>query len=81
MRAKGAMVCGIDGYPTTGCGEAVKDAQVPTDEEPVEFALASSDASEDGSGSSAAVIGIVAAAIVLLGGGALLVNRRRAVQD
>ena len=48
VRADGAMVCGIDGYPAKGCGEAIKDAQVPTDEQPVEFALASSDAAEDG---------------------------------
>jgi len=39
VRVEGGMMCALDGYPASGCGTPVKDAQVATDEEPVAFAL------------------------------------------
>ncbi len=37
--ADGGLVCGLDGYPATGCGDQVADVEVPTDEPTVGFAL------------------------------------------
>jgi hypothetical protein len=39
LRLDGGLMCAIDGYPASGCGDQVADAQVPTDEETVGFAL------------------------------------------
>lgn len=76
VRAKGAMLCGIDGYPATGCGEPVKNAQVATEEKPVEFTLAGSEAEEDDD-SAGATAAVVAGLLAVIGGGAVLTNRRR----
>lgn len=38
-RVENGLVCGVDGYPASGCGEEVPDADVPADEQPVAFAL------------------------------------------
>lgn len=51
VRVENAMTCALDGYPASGCGEPVKDAEVPTDEEPVAFALPI-DTSADGAGTT-----------------------------
>jgi hypothetical protein len=45
----GPLVCGISGYPETGCADEKADAASPADGDPVEFAGL---ASEDGSGSA-----------------------------
>ncbi|HEU4511575.1 MAG TPA: SCO2322 family protein [Nocardioidaceae bacterium] len=39
VRVESGMTCALDGYPASGCGEPVKDAEVPAEEEPVAFAL------------------------------------------
>jgi len=76
VRADGAMICAIDGYPAKGCGEPVSDATVSADQQPVEFTLTGA-AADDGGGNSGAVAAIVAALIAILGGTAFAVNRRR----
>lgn len=87
LRVEDGMVCAVDGYPATGCGDPVADAQVPTEEEPVAFALASDETSEDegttdagaedstGSGLLWPLVG-VALLVVLVAVGALLMRRR-----
>jgi hypothetical protein len=77
----GGFVCGIDGYPTSGCGDQV-DTEAPSGEEqPVSLVLPEQSGSEDGSadegGSSwlPAVLGLVA--VGALGAAAVLLARRR----
>lgn len=36
----GGLTCGIDGYPATGCGEAVKNANIPARDAQVELTIA-----------------------------------------
>lgn len=50
------LLCGINGYPATGCGDAVKNADIPTDEPTVELQLSADadDATAADSDSSAA---------------------------
>ena len=70
----GGFVCGIDGYPTQGCGDAVDAAAPSGDEEPVELELAGS-AAEGGSTSWVAIVlGVAAIAVVAIA--ALVVSRR-----
>ena len=85
LRLDSGMTCGIDGYPASGCGVPVADATIPSEEEPVAFALpeaadteaAATDDREDDDSLVWPLAG-AAALVVLLGGGALLLNRRRA---
>lgn len=55
VRADGALICALDGYPAQGCGDPVKDAQVQADEATVPFVLpasateATGDAGDDAS--------------------------------
>lgn len=45
VRSSKGLVCGIDGYPSTGCGDSVKKAPtVPSPEPKVDFAVAGSTA-------------------------------------
>jgi hypothetical protein len=39
VRVESGLTCALDGYPPSGCGEPVKNAEVPASEEPVSFAL------------------------------------------
>jgi hypothetical protein len=39
VRIESSMLCAIDGYPATGCGAPVKNAEIPAEEEPVAFGL------------------------------------------
>ncbi len=85
LRVDSGMVCGIDGYPADGCGEPVKDAKIPSQEESVAFSLPSD--SGTGGASDAAVAsqassvpwGLVGlgGVVVLIGGGAFVLSRRR----
>lgn len=83
LRLEKGMVCGIDGHPATGCGDPVKNAEVPTDEEPVAFALpdagsaeeSAADQGEDEGGLPLPLVA-VAALVVLLAAGGYLVSRR-----
>jgi hypothetical protein len=90
LRVQKQLVCGIDGYPVSGCSVTVKNAPATTAATSVDFALPAatgSSGSSSASGSSAAgsggaggvawpLVGVVAA-VVLLGGGGLLMARRR----
>lgn len=85
LRLDSGMTCGIDGYPASGCGVPVKDATIPSEEEPVAFALPDTGEVEatateaDGEDEDSLVWPLAGAAalVVLVGGGALLLNRRR----
>jgi len=83
VRVESGMTCALDGYPATGCGVPVKDADVPTNEEPVAFALPSdapdgtSDAAVTSEGDDVpwVLVGL-GALVVLIAAGALLMSRR-----
>jgi hypothetical protein len=85
-RVESGMTCALDGYPASGCGEPVKDAEVPAEEEPVAFALASDGAEDSGTTDAAAdeaedgtplgPVVIVALVVVLIAVAALLLSRR-----
>jgi hypothetical protein len=85
VRAGEGMLCGIEGYPADGCGDPVKNASVPTDEQTVDIALPSDaeaqspqqSQQQDDNGTTWPLVGIVAA-VVVIGGAALALNRRRA---
>jgi hypothetical protein len=78
----------VDGYPATGCGDPVPDATVPTDEEPVAFALPAPAGGEDGTaqgsvGSEAVevpwtLVGVAAIVLLVAGGAVVMARRNRA---
>lgn len=85
LRVENGMTCALDGYPATGCGEPVADAEVPTDEEPVAFALPSAGGDDAGTADDAAVsedgepwllAGLVAL-IAVMAAAALMMARRK----
>lgn len=67
------LVCGIDGYPAAGCGDAVG---APATSAAPSSAATSGESGQDGGAGSLAALGGVAAAVVL-GAAALLRSRRR----
>ena len=78
IRSSKGMVCAIDGYPATGCGDPVKNVTVPAKEAPVAFALPSS-GTQDSSGSGSSnglLVGGAVVVVLVLGGGAFLISRR-----
>jgi hypothetical protein len=93
VRQDQGMTCGIDGYPTQGCGTPVKNAQVPTDEQTVAFDLpgqvsasggeatdqAAADQSAADEGTPAWLYAVVAVVVVGLGVGGVALSRRRRV--
>lgn len=92
VRVENGLACGIDGYPSSGCGTPVSDIEVPSNEEPVEFAMPDSAAGQDGGsaegdqqaasstsendGSPWPLVGVGAVVLVLAGGAVLLARRR-----
>lgn len=85
LRVENGMTCALGGYPAAGCGEPVANAEVPTDEEPVAFALPAADTDDAGTADAAAVsedgepwllAGLVAV-IAVMAAAALLMARRR----
>ena len=74
--ADSGLVCGIDGYPTQGCGDPVDGPAPSGDEEPVELELAASADAENSTSWVAIVIGVAVVAAVAVA--ALVVSRRRA---
>lgn len=83
VRVEKAMTCALDGYPATGCGVPVADAEVPTDEQPVAFAVpgddadAASDSATGEDGSLVWPLAGVAALVVLIAGAGYALSRRR----
>lgn len=83
LRVENGMTCALDGYPASGCGEPVADAQVPTDEEAVAFALpaagedagATDDAAESEDGRPWLLVGLVVL-VAVMGVAALVMARR-----
>ncbi|KQY64573.1 MULTISPECIES: SCO2322 family protein [unclassified Nocardioides] len=83
----GPLLCGISGYPATGCADEKADAGTPADEGNVEFATASSDdkgasdsskANDDKDDSNTGVLlGVGGLIVVLLAGGFYLSRRNR----
>jgi hypothetical protein len=73
--ADSGLVCGIDGYPSEGCGDPVDGPAPSGDEEPVELQLTSTPSAETSTSWVAIVIGVAAVAAVAVA--ALVVSRRR----
>ena len=88
VRIESSMLCAIDGYPATGCGAPVKNAEIPAEEEPVAFALpaaaeeteataADNDpAATEDDGNTWLLVGL-AALVVLLAAVAFVMSRRK----
>lgn len=72
---EGGFLCGIDGYPSEGCGDEVAGEAPSGDEAPVELELAASDSSEGSTPWAPIALGVVAVAVV--GTALLAVSRRR----
>ncbi|MFJ3878122.1 SCO2322 family protein [Streptomyces sp. NPDC090077] len=75
-----ALLCGISGYPRTGCGEPIQDAEQPKPSAPAPASASASAAaaSEDSSGggpSAGLYLGV--AAVLALGAAAVWQSRRR----
>jgi MYXO-CTERM domain-containing protein len=91
VRIEKGLTCAIDGYPSRGCGDAVKNINVPATDEPVRLDIAppvgaasqpspaasTDDSTTDDGGSAWGTIIAVAALVVLLGAGGYVLNRRR----
>ncbi|MFG1622939.1 SCO2322 family protein [Kribbella sp. NPDC049227] len=89
VRIEKGLTCGIDGYPSKGCGDQVKNIKVPATDTPVTLEIgaavgstaapapttSNSSSSDDG----APWTGIIIAAVVVLvlAGGGLVLSRRR----
>ncbi len=93
VRIEKGLTCGIAGYPAKGCGDQVKDINVPATDEPVtlqittavgstaaQAAPAASSASDD-DGAPWTGIAAAAVAVVVLAGGGLVLSRRRSSQQ
>lgn len=81
----GGLICALDGYPATGCGDAVKDvsAAAKAADTPVTLARAAkadapaAPASTSGGMGSATVLTIVVVAVAVLGALTITLLRRR----
>lgn len=84
----GPSLCGISGYPATGCTSDVAEKGTPTDEDTVEFAMAESadasgsdtseaDSGEDDDSNLPVLLGVGGVIVVLLAGGLVLARRNR----
>ncbi|MGZ4494594.1 MAG: SCO2322 family protein [Nocardioides sp.] len=82
VRTSKGLICALDGYPATGCGDPVKNASVPTSEPTVGFALpASADAkpaTTDSGSNTALLVGGGVLVVLLAAGGFALSRRTRA---
>ncbi|ESP97170.1 hypothetical protein EES44_08405 [Streptomyces sp. ADI96-15] len=76
-----AMLCAIDGYPETGCGEQVSGAREPSAQESSDAASPGSEESDSGSasggGGPSAGLLVGVGAVAVLGVAALWQSRRR----
>lgn len=75
----GGLICGIDGYPTEGCGDPVDGDAPSTQDEPVDLELAAG--SDTGTDTSWAPIALGVGVVVLVGTTAILLARRRSTDD
>jgi hypothetical protein len=78
----GPSVCGIEGYPATGCLGTLAETGTPPDGEPVEFAVVGAESESDANASddddnNAVLLGVGAGVVVLIVAGGLLLQRRR----
>lgn len=71
----GGFICGIDGFPSDGCGDPVEGEAPTGDEEPVQLELAAG--ADAGSTSAWATIALGIGAVAVVGTAALLMSRRR----
>ena len=77
LRIEKGLICAVDGYPSSGCAEQVKNASVPANEKPVDLAMpGQGEASEPQNSAVLPLVG-VGALVVLLGVGAVAMTRRR----
>ncbi|WP_433167792.1 SCO2322 family protein [Kribbella sp. CA-247076] len=94
VRIEKGLTCGIEGYPSKGCGDQVKNISVPATDAPVTLQVeaavgstaapaASESSSESDSDEGAPWAAIIAAvaAVAVLGTGGLVLSRRRASQQ
>lgn len=74
-----ALICGIDGYPSAGCGQKVTDATPPPPDGTVQLQLPSdkSTAAGDSGGSSLPWVIVAVVVIAALGLGAWVLRARR----
>lgn len=89
VRIEKGLTCAIDGYPATGCGDSVKNVNVPATDAPVQLQIAapvgstapapaaSTSAADSNESSAWKTIVPVAIIVLLLAGGALVITRRR----
>lgn len=87
VRIEKGLTCGVDGYPSKGCGEQVKNINVPATDEPVTLQIgdpvgssaapAAPSSADSDSGTPWSGIVIAAVVVVLLAGGGLVLSRRR----
>ena len=83
VRVEKQLVCGIDGYPVSGCSVTVKNPPPAAAQKNVAFTLppaatsgdSQADKSANDSGVPWTLVGVVAA-LVVIGGGALALTRR-----
>jgi hypothetical protein len=86
VRIEKGLTCGIASYPAKGCGDEVKNINVPATDDPVTLEIkaavgstavpaATSESDDDGTPWTGIII--AAAAVVVLAGGGLVLNRRR----
>ena len=87
VRIEKGLTCGVAGYPAKGCGDQVKNINVPATDAPVTLQIGASvgsaatpspatDAEDDG-GTPWTGIVIALVVVALLAGGGLVLNRRR----
>ncbi|MEV0803808.1 SCO2322 family protein [Kribbella sp. NPDC050281] len=89
VRIEKGLTCGIDGYPSKGCGDQVKNIKVPATDTPVTLEIGAavgstaapapttSDSSSSDDGAPWTGIIIAAVVVLVLAGGGLVLSRRR----
>jgi hypothetical protein len=83
IRTSKGMLCGVDGYPASGCGAPVKNVTATGNEPDVDFALPSAAATknvssnQDARTSTPLLVGGVVILVLLVGGGVALSRRSR----
>jgi hypothetical protein len=88
VRIEKGLTCGIAGYPAKGCGDQVKNINVPATDDPVTLevkaavgstAVPAASESDEGGAPWTGII-IAAVAVAVLGSGGLVLSRRRSSQ-